>query len=273
MKKTIALVAAGALALLVIAKTTNVSSYAGTLWCKAKSAAKQQVPTEFEIDRIAHDIANLDGALDRMIRPIAEHKVAVDRLRREVADNEGKLGEQKKVLLDATQAVKQAKPDDKLVYNNKEYRVNLVKQRIARDFESYKRFEASVAAQRKLLESKEVTLRAAQEQLQTFMSRKRDFEVQLSQLRAEHEMNKVAAVGTDIEIDSTPLSNIAQALDALKDQIKADTLVLEYRNGVNAVNNIQLNQPTANAAVDLDAIQAHLQNGAPAAKTETTASR
>ena len=222
MKKTIALVAAGALALLVVAKTTNVSSYVGTIWQKAKAAAKQQVPTEFEIDRIAHDIAGLDQALDRMIRPIAEHKVAVDRLRTEVTEKETRLAEKKKVLLDATQAVKLAKPDEKLIYANKAYPVALVKQRIARDFEHYKRFEASLAAQKKLLESKETTLRAAQEQLQTFMSRKRDFEVQLAQLRAEHEINKVAAVGTDIEIDTTPLANIAQSLAELKDAIETD---------------------------------------------------
>jgi len=272
MKKTIALLAAGVLALVVVAKTTNVSSYVGTMWCKAKNAAKQQVPTEFEIDRISHDIASLDTALDRMIRPIAEHKVAVDRLRREVGDNEAKLNEQKKVLLDATHAVKTAKPDERLVYGEKSYRVDQVKVKIARDFESYKRFEATVSAQKKLLESKEATLRAAQDQLQTFMAKKRDFEVQLAQLRAEHEVNKVAAVGTDIEIDNTPLANIAQSLAELKDAIERDRVVLDYRNGINAVNGIQLNQPQQNVAVDLDAIQAHLQQDAPAAKTTATAS-
>jgi hypothetical protein len=272
MKKTIALLAAGVLALVVVAKTTNVSSYVGTLWCKAKNTVKQQVPTEFEIDRIAHDIAGLDQALDRMIRPIAEHKVAVDRLRREVTDNEAKLDEQKKVLLDATAAVKAAKPKEKLVYGGREFSADQVKSKIAKDFESYRRFENSVAAQRKLLDSKEATLRAAQDQLQTFIAKKRDFEVQLAQLRAEHEVNKVAAVGTDIEIDTTPLANIAQSLSELKDAIERDKFVLDTRNGINAVNGIQLNQPQQNVNVDLDAIQAHLENGAPAPQATKTAS-
>ena len=49
MKKTIALVAAGVIGLAVLAKTTNVSSYVSTVWSQARTAAKQQVPTKFEI--------------------------------------------------------------------------------------------------------------------------------------------------------------------------------------------------------------------------------
>jgi len=275
MKKTIALLAAGLVATIVLAKTTHVGSYVKTAWRQAKDVAKQQVSTDFEIERVSQEIGSLDRALDRMIRPIAEHKVAVDRLRREVTEKEAKLAEQKKVLLDATAAVRNAKPNEQLVFADKPYPVEQVKRKIAVDFESYKRFESSVGAQRKLLESKEATLRAAQDQLQTFMSKKRDFELQLAQLRAEHEVNKVAAVGTDVEIDNTPLANIAQALAELKDAIDRDRIVLDTRNGINAVNGIQLNQPQQTTAVDLDAIQAHLQNGAGGAngsKTTATAS-
>jgi len=269
MKKTIALLAAGVLALVVLAKTTNVSSYVGTMWCKAKHAAKEQVPTEFDIDRISHEIAGLDHKLDQMIRPIAEHKVAVDRLRKQVADDEAKLNDQKKVLLDATTAVKNAAKDDRLVYGGKPYTVTQVKTKIAMDFESFKRFEATLVAQRKLLESREVTLRAAQDQLQSFMAKKEEFKLQLAQLRAEHEVNKVAAVGTSVELDNTPLASIAQSLNELKDRIETQRVALEYRNGILEPSNIQLSQPHQN--VDLEAIQSHLQNG-PAQKTTKTAS-
>jgi ACT domain-containing protein len=271
MKKTIALLAAGVLALVVLAKTTNVSSYVGTAWCKARNAVKQQVPTEFEIDRISHEIASLDSALDHMIRPIAEHKVAVDRLRKDVADDETKLNEQRKVLRDAIVAVKNAVKGEQLVYGGKSYTVAQVTHKIGLDSESFKRFEAKVAAQKKLLESKEATLHAAQEQLNGFMTKKKDFELQLAQLRAEHEVNKVAAVGNDIEIDNTPLTNIAQSLADLKDAIQRDRIILETRKGIVDVNGIQLNQPEQNATVDLEAIQAHL-NGAATQKATSTVS-
>jgi len=272
MKKTIALLVAGLLAVVVLAKTTNVSSYVGTAWCKAKRATAAQVPTEFNIDRIDHELANLDQKLDGMIRPIAEQKVAVERLRKEVTEREGRVAEQKKVLLDATAAVKAANKGDRLVYGNKNYTPEQVKARIAIDFESYKRQEAHLAAQRKLLESRETQLQAAQDQLQTFMSKREEFRVQLAQLRAEHEVNKVNAVGNHVELDATPLAAIAQSLNELKDRIEADRLVMETRNQVNVVGGIQLNQPQQAVGVDLDAIQAHLEGGAaPNGKATSTA--
>jgi len=274
MKKSIALLVAGVLAVVVLAKTTNVSSYVGTAWCKAKRAATQQVPTEFNIDRIDHELTSLDQKLDGMIRPIAEQKVAVERLRKEVADRDNRVAEQKKVLLDATAAVKAAKKGDKLVYGGKSYAPEQVKARIALDFESFRRQEAHLAAQRKLLESREATLQAAQDQLQTFMAKREEFRVQLAQLRAEHEVNKVNAVGNHVELDATPLAAIAQSLTELKDRIEADRQVLELRNNITAVNGIQLSQPQQSTSVDLDAIQAHLEGGAaPNAKATTTASK
>src|SRR5260370_21300087 len=96
MKKTLALVAIGVIGLAVLAKTTNVSSYVSTLWSQARVAAKQSVPTKFEIDRIRNDIASLDQDLDRMIRPIAEHKLNVEKLRQDVVRDEAKLAKQKK---------------------------------------------------------------------------------------------------------------------------------------------------------------------------------
>ncbi len=259
MRRAIVL-AASVAALVVLAKTTDATSYVGTLWRQARQVAKDQVPTKFEIERIRHEIAGLDGDVGRMIRPIAEHKVAVERLRQDVADDTARLAEQRKVLLDAIAAVKSGKRE--LVYGGRPYSVDHVKAKIALDSEAFKRLEASVAAKKKLLESKEETLRAAQEQLQSFMGKKQQFEVQLAQFEAEHEINQVAAVGTDIKVDGTRAATIAAALKELKDKIDQQRVELEYRKGVIEVSGIPLSQPQQPAAVDLESIQQHLEGTA-----------
>jgi len=274
MKKTIALVAAGVIGFAVLAKTTNVSSYAHTLWSHARTTVKAQVPTKFEIDRIRDEINSLDRDLDRIIDPIADHKIAVERMRKDVARDEERLGEQKKVLLDATAAVKNAKKGEKLLYGTPAhaFSVEQVKAKIAIDFAYYKRFENHVAAEKKLLESKEGTLRAAQEQLQTFIAKKREFEVQLAQLEQEHETNVVAAVGTDIKLDTTRAASIAQSLADLKETIDKDRVVAEMRKEFRNLNGIQLDQPQQAVAVDLDAIQVHLEGGNATTRTTTAVS-
>jgi len=267
MKKTIALVAAGVLGLVVLAKATNVSSYVSTVWSQAKASAKAAVPTKFEIERIRNDIATLDQELDGMIQPVAEYKVAVTRLRGEVAKEEEKLNEQKKVLLDATAAVKSGKKE--LVYGGKAYPVEQVKLKIGTDFESYKRFEASAKAKRKLLESREASLAAAQEKLQQFASTKQQFQLQLAQLEAEYQVNEANAVGNDLKIDTTRASVIAQSLQDLRDSIEKQRIALETRKGLLDANGIPLGQPQATVSVDLDAVQAHLE-GATEPKTASS---
>jgi hypothetical protein len=259
MKKTIALVAAGLVALVVLAKTTNFTSYASTLWSQAKTAVKESVPTKFDIDRIRHEIASLDGDLDRMISPIAQHTVAVKRLQTEVEQNDKRLAEQKQILLDATAKVKGVKNGEKLWYGENCYTAAQVTKRIEADFKAYRNLERTTEAKRTELAAKETILRAAQEQLQSFMGKKKEFEVLLAQLEAEHELNQVAAIGTDIKIDDTRAAQIAKDLEELKTKIETQKEFLQMRQGIIAVKDLNLAQPQAGPAVDLEAIQAHLE--------------
>ena len=147
-----------------------------------------------------------------------------------------------------------------------------VTKRIALESDQYKRQEAFLNAQRKLLDSREATLQAAQDQFQAFVAKRDEFRVQLAQLRAEHEANKLNAIGTNIEIDATPLAAIGQSLDELKTRIEVQGKTLELQNNFTVVNDINLNQPQQTAAVDLDAIQAHLENGSAQPKATSTVS-
>jgi septal ring factor EnvC (AmiA/AmiB activator) len=271
MKKTIALLAAAVLAVVVVAKTTSLGSYVGTLCSRAKASIKDSVPTEFDIDRIDREIANLDQKLKDMYLPIAEHQVAVNNLRKDIEKREVKQKERKEVLLAAIANVKQAKKGDRLIYGGKPFTADQVTRRIALDNDQYKRHEAFIAAERKRLEAREATLQAAQEQYQTFLAKRDEFRVQLAQLRAEHEVNKLNAVGTNIDIDATPLAAIGQSLEELKTRIEVQRAQLELQSNFTVVNGIQLNQPHQAVAVDLDAIQANLENGnAPAKATSTS---
>lgn len=272
MKKTIALLAAAVLAVAVVAKTTNFGSYVGTLCSKAKASLKDSVPTEFDIDRIDREIAGLDQKLKDMYQPIAEHQVAVNNLRKDIDKLEAKQKERKEVLLAAITNVKQAKKGERLIYGSKPYTVEQVTRRIALDNEQYQRQETYIAAQRKQLDAREATLQAAQDQFQTFVAKRDEFRVRLAQLRAEHEVNKLNAVGTDIEIDATPLAAIGQSLDELKTRIDVQGERLKLKGQFTVVNDINLGQPQQTTAVDLDAIQANLEHGNAPAKTTSTAS-
>src|SRR5437764_1354498 len=122
-------------------------------------------------------------------------------------------------------------------------------------------------ARRTELAAKEASLKAKHEQIQSFIFKRKEFEVLLAQLEAEHEMNQVAAIGTDLKVDDTRAAQIAQDLEDLKGKIEAQRTALEMKRGIIAVSGIRLDQPQAAPGVDLDAIQAHLEGKAELTKT------
>ena len=64
----------------VLVVKTSLASYAGTLWSQFSTQAKNQIPTRFELDRVRHELGQLDGDVSVMIRPIAEYRADIVRL-------------------------------------------------------------------------------------------------------------------------------------------------------------------------------------------------
>src|SRR5947209_3436909 len=101
MKKLLVIVLVAG-ACLYVAKRSPVFSYASTFWHQVRTETKNAVPMRFELDRVRHEIANLDNDIGGMIRPIAEYKATIVRLKKEIARAEKGLTEQKEVLLAMT---------------------------------------------------------------------------------------------------------------------------------------------------------------------------
>src|SRR5437764_14379327 len=101
MKKILVIVLAIGACVYFVRKS-SLCSYAGTFWSQVKTETKNAVPTRFEIDRVRHEIVNLDDDIGTMIRPIAEYKAAITRLKKDIGQSEKTLAEQKGVLLSMT---------------------------------------------------------------------------------------------------------------------------------------------------------------------------
>jgi chromosome segregation ATPase len=251
----------GAVALVAVLKKTNVCSYAGTMFSQVSADVKNQVPTKFELERIRHEIAALDGDISQMIRPIAEYKTVIEKMRRDIDRNQAKIAEQKKTLLAVVEDLK-GNPD-KLYYSDKVYSAERVRQQLGRDTERLKHLEKSVKAQQQILEAKELSLKATQEQLAKVISKKREYEVRLSELEADEETLQLAKIGTTTKIDNTRATEIEEALTAVKQRQDVERNIMEVRNAELA--NIPLHDRTRPA--DLQSIRNYLEGSEPSDKT------
>ena len=220
MKKALIIGAIGLVALAVVAKKTNVFSYAGTFLAQVESDAKKQIPTKFELERIRHEVTALDTDISQMIRPIAEYKADITKLRRDIEKNESTIVEKKKDLLVVVEKLEGNPKEVKC--GTKTYPAERVRQQVQRESDNLKLLEKNLKTQQQVLEAKEASLKATQEQLAKVVSKKREYEVRLAQLEAQDQSLQIARIGSDIKIDTSRATQIENALQSLERRLRAD---------------------------------------------------
>lgn len=85
MFKKLAIVAVAVICGAFLLTHTKVGSYTRTAWNRTWEKAQNQVPMEFEIDRIRDEISHLKGDVHHQLKDIANEIVAVDNLKTDVS--------------------------------------------------------------------------------------------------------------------------------------------------------------------------------------------
>lgn len=239
-----------------LAKKVSFTSYAGTLWTQVKTETKNQVPTRFELERVRHEIVQMDGDISKMIRPIAEHMAAINQLKKDLKTNRDNLADQKTVLLTMTKDLESNSP--LLSYGGEAYSADRVRHKLQRDFQSYQRLEKNLQSQEKLLEAKERALVGTREQLAKLMAKKHEYEIRLAQLEADEETLQVARLGTRLEIDDSRATEIEAALKEIERRHEVQRAEVELRTGNLASDNIPVGQP-ARPTLNPQGIRSYLE--------------
>jgi chromosome segregation ATPase len=212
---------------LFLFRKTNFCSYMSTAWSKVRNTAERQVPVEFEIDRVRHEIAKLDDDMRDHLGPIAEEMANIQELKDKVEVTRKNLKEQKISIMAMTQELeKGVKP---VSIGDEEYTPEELRAKLDRDFSSYKRVEAELKSQEQILAAKEKALKTVQEQLASMKTLKRDLEVELAQLEADLRTVRLAQTRDKYQLDDTRLSDIKNSLQKIKHRLTVERTELELR--------------------------------------------
>jgi peptidoglycan hydrolase CwlO-like protein len=218
-------VALGVVAVLAVLSYTKLGSYAGTAWGKIRHSASNQVPIEFEIDRLKNEVAQLIPDMKKNRSQVAEEMVAIDNLKEEIAATRTRLDEQKVVLMKLSKDVDSG--ETMFIYNGVTYKRERILEKLSRDFDSFKRAEAELASKQQLLEAKERALDAAKQQLAAMRDQKHDLEVQIAQLEAEVKTVRLAQTKCKFQVDDSRLAEIKKSLSELRTRLKAEKYASE----------------------------------------------
>src|SRR5262249_23094024 len=201
-----------------VLRTTKVASYAGTAWSKIRASANNQVPVEFEIDRIRHEVAQLVPDMKKHLGVIAEEMVAIENLREEITTTRANLDTQKQAIAQMAQDLKS--DSQTVVYNNRQYSRARISEKLARDLASCKRCETELKSKEQLLDAKERSLEAAREQLASMKDQKRELEVKIAQLEARLKTVRLAQTKNKFQFDDSRLAHIKQSLADVDNRLK-----------------------------------------------------
>jgi septation ring formation regulator EzrA len=270
MKRKIGYLALIALVGTFVFNRTNLGSYLATAWANVRHTAKSQVPLEFEIDRIRHEIVHLDDDMRGQLAPIAEEMATVKTLRRKVDTTRASLKSEKISLLAMTRQLESG--TKYVVTGDEEYSAEDVKAKLASDFASYQRCEAELKSQGQLLAAKEQSLKAVREQLASMKSLKRDLEVQVAQLEAELKTVRLAQTRDKYQLDDSRLSDIKASLTDIEHRLNVERAKTEL-NGQFAGPALRGHKKVRPTAELTTAVNKYFGANAPAATDKTASAK
>ena len=204
----------------------QVTSYVSTSTQCVRESVRQSVPMEFELRR-ARDLVNqIVPELRANIRTIAREEIEVERLEREVAKADSDL-------LKRRETVAALKGDFEVVqvsYNVNGHDVSRqqLAERLASQFEQYKRAKSIVASKRQLLDTRRKSLQSAQLILERTRTKKADLEQQIEGLVAQHRLMKAQATQSGFEVDDSQLAKAEKMMSDLSTRLETARRVLEH---------------------------------------------
>jgi len=225
----------------------KVASLAETYWKKAGKAIDKKVPPEVEIERIRAELGKRNKEINKQINVLAEEMVAVENLRKDVAAGKENLKNQ---LANVMQMKKDLEAGEEFIrYGETKYSASRIKDKLARDWASYKRCEESVKSKEKLLEAREAALVNAKEQIIEMKSQYEQLEVALAQLETDVKALNLAKTRSKVALDDSHLARIKEATAKLRDRIDAEVLATEMKNEFARELDIKVEKKTKSADV------------------------
>jgi chromosome segregation ATPase len=199
---------------------SGLTSYPATAWGKITKNMKSNVPIEFEIERLRHEVAKLVPDMKDHFNTIAQEMVAVENLQKDVATTRANLQKQKDNILTMTKDLESGAQYIK--YDGTKYSAARIREKLARDFAAYQICESELKTKEQLLDARQRSLETAREQLAALKTQKQELEIQVAQLEAELKTVRLAQTRNKVHLDDSQLARCKQTLNEIRDRLRVE---------------------------------------------------
>jgi chromosome segregation ATPase len=191
-----------------------------------RSAVKDGVPLEFELQRARDLVEDILPELRANVRVIAQEEVEIAHLRREITSANQKMESQRQSV--SAFRNKLRGEEVKFVVHGRQVSREQMTEQLASNFDRYKQAEATLVSKQRLLEAREKSLAAAQNVLERSRARKAELEQKIEALSAQYRLVQAQSVGTKVSIDDTQLARADKLIADIHKRLDTAQRVLAH---------------------------------------------
>jgi chromosome segregation ATPase len=202
----------------------DVVSYVKTSATSIQTAARGEVPMEWEIKRARDLVNNLMPDIRDCMRQIAEAEVDAEHRAKDIVRHEAELAKQREGIVALNTHLQNG---DEVRYVGRAYSDDEVKQDLARRFERFKLAEQTLKSNRQILRAREDVVNASRNKLENMLSSKRDLQVKIENLDARLQALQAAEAASNVNIDDSRLARCKDLIADLNRQMDVKDKMLE----------------------------------------------
>jgi len=201
-------------------------SYFSSSARSVRTAVKDAVPLEFELQRARDLMDDIIPEMQANIRLIAEEEVEIANLKEDVERSQQALDDQRTRLA----RLRETLDTDKVVYaaaGGDHSRRELMED-LAYRFDRYKEAEVVLAGKERLLETRQKSLQGAMQMLERTKTQKARMEDQILALESQHRLVQAASVGSRVQVDASKLAQTEKLIRRIKNRLDVAERVLAH---------------------------------------------
>lgn len=244
----------GGLGMLVLGKASN--SYVRTAVSRVQTAVDENVPLDFEIDRAKTMLTQLDPDIRRSMTAIAEGEASVARLQRQVAELEQQQETTKTGMLRLKTDLESNQASYK--YGGKIYAAADVKIDLKRRLDRYQVQQDTLSKMKEILAARQAALDAAEQKLRNMQAAKRQLEVDIANLEAQHKLIEATQAAGNYNLDDSRLSQTKELVGKLQARLDVTSRLMAVdRSG----GEIVLDEPAEDVLEQVTKVLGHDDSG------------
>jgi len=209
---------------LYLAFGTSAPSYVKTAFHKVRDNAKSAVPVQFEIDRAREEIANLEPAIKDGIAQYVQAQVEIENLGREIGQMKANLETEKTTMKTLRNSLDTG---ELRLAGSVTYTAEEVKGELARRLDSYRLNNRLLENKEVTLKAKQKTLAAAKEQLSQMATTKKALLTKIDGIEARLKMIETTQASRDFNFDDSALARAKQNVADLEKRLDVMARVAE----------------------------------------------